>query len=344
MTLTLRLKLFLNGIYKERGVLVAIISIIVPVYNAEKYLARCIDSILCQTFGDFELILVNDGSSDKSKEICEKYSESDPRIKLINQENSGVSATRNAGLDSASGEYIGFVDSDDFIEKNMYEELYNILKKTGADISVCGIKDVYSEETGNFQKIENKVLTFDAKSALECILSGKLLTMYSVNKLYKKELFENLRYPVGKIYEDTVVSVQIFSKCSRIAYSPAILYYYFRNSGSITFQKFSMKDMDIIDSGEFVFDFIKKVSPNLMKAAQYRRYWSYLYVLDKMVLCGINKNDREYYKIKKFVKKNIWNIISNPYFSFKRKLGALIITFNEGFYTKMILKNFSKKT
>ena len=107
----------------------AIISIIVPVYNAEKYLSRCIDSILRQTFADFELILVNDGSSDKSKEICEKYLESDPRIKLINQENSGVSAARNTGLDNASGEYIGFVDSDDFIEKNMYEELYNILKK-----------------------------------------------------------------------------------------------------------------------------------------------------------------------------------------------------------------------
>ena len=322
----------------------AIISIIVPVYNAEKYLSRCIDSILRQTFADFELILVNDGSSDKSKEICEKYSGSDPRIKLINQKNSGVSAARNTGLDNASGEYIGFVDSDDFIEKNMYEELYNILKKTGADISVCGIKDVFSEETGNFQKSENKVLTFDVKSALECILSGKLLTMYSVNKLYKRELFENLRYPVGKIYEDTVLSVQIFSKCNKIAYSPAILYYYFRNPGSITFQKFSMKDMDIIDSGDFVFDFIRKNFPDLMRAAKYRRCWSYLYVLDKMILCGMNKNDKEYYKIKKFIKRNICNIISNPYFSFKRKFGALMVTFNEEFYKKIILKNFGKKT
>ena len=233
---------------------------------------------------------------------------------------------------------------NDILEKNMYEELYNILKKTGEDISVCVIIDVYSEVTCNFQKSENKVLTFDAKNALECILSGKLLTMYSVNKLYKKELFENLRYPVGKIYEDTVLSVQIFSKCNKIAYSPAILYYYFRNPGSITFQKFSMKDMDIIDSGDFVFDFIRKNFPDLMRAAKYRRCWSYLYVLDKMILCGMNKNDKEYYKIKKFIKRNICNIISNPYFSLKRKLGALMVIFNEGFYKKMILKNFGKKT
>ena len=105
-----------------------------------------------------------------------------------------------------------------------------------------------------------------------------------------------------------------------------------------------MKDMDIIDSGEFVFDFVKKFSPSLVKAAQYRRYWSYLYVLDKMILCGMNKNDKEYYKIKKFIKRNICNIISNPYFSLKRKLGALMVIFNEGFYKKMILKNFGKKT
>lgn len=320
------------------------ISIIVPVYNAEKYLSRCIDSILCQTFTDFELILVNDGSSDRSKEICEKYLKSDSRIRLINQENSGVSAARNNGLDNSCGKYIGFVDADDFIEKKMYEELYNVLIKTGADISVCGIKDVYSHESETLQKIESEVSVYTAEEALECILSGKLLTMYSVNKLYKKELFDGLRYPVGKIYEDTVLSTQIFSKCGKIAYSSAILYYYFRNPGSITFQKFSVKDMDIIDAGEYVFNFIKSNFPSLIKAAQYRRFWSYLYVLDKIILSGTGKDRKEYSEIKKFIKRNIWDIISNSYFSFKRKLGALAVTFCEDFYKKLLFKNLGKKT
>ena len=196
------------------------ISIIVPVYNVEKYLEKCIDSILNQSFRDFELILVDDGSTDNSGYVCDRYKDQDNRIIVIHKENGGVSSARNRGLDIARGDFIGFMDSDDFIHKDMYKILYDNLIKNEADLAICKAQNVYQDETIKLNNIVEdfpvKVLT--SKDALKKLYNIRTTFVYAWNKLYKRELFEELRYPENKIYEDEWLSPKLLYKSSKIVY------------------------------------------------------------------------------------------------------------------------------
>ncbi|HDT8053597.1 TPA: glycosyltransferase, partial [Enterococcus faecalis] len=148
------------------------ISIIVPVYNVEKYLEKCVRSILAQTFTDFELILVDDGSPDSSGAMCDQFAEQDQRVKVIHKENGGLSDARNAGIEIATGEYLGFVDSDDYIADDMYELLYTNIVKEDADLSICGIYDVY-EGKEPVEK-QQQYIVLDKVAAMKMILEAKV--------------------------------------------------------------------------------------------------------------------------------------------------------------------------
>ncbi|EME3187758.1 glycosyltransferase, partial [Enterococcus faecalis] len=163
------------------------ISIIVPVYNVEKYLEKCVRSILAQTFTDFELILVDDGSPDSSGAMCDQFAEQDQRVKVIHKENGGLSDARNAGIEIATGEYLGFVDSDDYIADDMYELLYTNIVKEDADLSICGIYDVYEGKEPIVKSLIQG--TFSREEALLLILQGNIISVHAVNKLYKRKLF-----------------------------------------------------------------------------------------------------------------------------------------------------------
>lgn len=315
-----------------------ILSIIVPVYNSENRLKKCIDSILNQTFSDFELILVDDGSKDSSGKICEDYAKKDSRIKLIHQENMGVSEARNTGLRCAVGKYVGFVDSDDYIDKRMYEVLYSLMIENNADITVCGVRDIDSDKEIKFPK-NCELLILRKHESIKFLLIGKYLTMYAVNKLYKKDFFNKLYYPPGKIYEDTIVTPQIFSLANKVVYTSENLYNYVKNPASITNSKFSQKDMDIIEAGRSTLKFAKEKFPDLIKAAEYRYIWSYMCVIDRMIVGGINSKNIDYIRLTNFIKKNKMKILYNPYFSSKRKLGLLLLIMSERLYRRMILKN-----
>ena len=213
------------------------ISIIVPVYNVETYLKNCIESILNQTFTDFELILVNDGSKDKSLEICKYYESIDNRIIIIDKTNEGVSSARNAGLDIAIGEYIGFVDSDDYIHPKMYENLYNQIKESKSDISVCGFEYVYNfnskllNTTCNIKESQNILSNVEALEKLR----GEDAIAFTVvwNKLYKKDIFNNLRFKVGVKHEDEFIIHRLLYKANKISYKNNKLYFYLQRQGSI---------------------------------------------------------------------------------------------------------------
>lgn len=209
------------------------ISIIVPVYKVEQYLSRCIDSILNQTFQDFELILVDDGSPDNCGEICNKYALKDNRIKVIHKENGGLSDARNVGLDIATGEYISFVDSDDVVHPQMYTRLYDLIQRTGAEIAQC--------EYVRFDKeIEFQSLSEDAEEiictnveALDLLIESNRFVPPVWNKLYKRELFSNIRFPKGKIHEDEYTTYKLFYEANKIAYLNLPMYYYFINDSGI---------------------------------------------------------------------------------------------------------------
>ncbi len=232
----------------------AVVSIIVPVYNVEQYLRECVDSILSQSFTDFEVILVDDGSPDNCPKICDEYAEKDPRVKVIHKPNGGLSSARNAGLDIATGEFVGFVDSDDIIESEMYEKLVSAIMKNDADICFCRV--VAISETGDQQPngkyfgIGSSVL--EGYRVLEMLVKGGCgsSTYYESiwNKLYRRKLFSNIRFPVGKRHEDAFVVHRIYDLCDRVAFIEDALYLYRLRSGSIMREPYSIKKTEVIDA------------------------------------------------------------------------------------------------
>ena len=188
------------------------ISVIVPVYNVEAYLEMCVESILKQTYTNLEILLVNDGSTDNSGELCDQLAQRDQRIRVIHKENGGLSDARNRGIEEASSDLIGFIDSDDYIDEDMYETLYRQMLESNADLSMCGHYDVYH------QIPEKQVATIQTwelspQEAIKMVMEAKILSVTAVNKLYKKELFEHLRFEVGKIAEDAFIMIALIHHC-----------------------------------------------------------------------------------------------------------------------------------
>ena len=214
------------------------LSIIIPIYNVEKYLEETLKTVLAQTFNDFELILVDDGSTDGSGEICDKYAEKDSRIKVIHKENNGVSEARNTGVAAAKGEYIGFVDSDDIIEPCMFELMINAAKEYECEIVKCehdrDNKLSYNEYTiiegDNFEVNTGEKVVRDIfiKTSARCT---NILALWS--KIYKRELFKGIIFPPGRVYEDEARTYQILLKAKRVGELDLPLYHYVKRDNSI---------------------------------------------------------------------------------------------------------------
>lgn len=318
------------------------ISIVVPVYNCEKYISNCINSILEQSFKDFELILVDDGSSDRSFEICESFAKKDNRVRAIHQPNSGVSRARNRGLDEAKGEYIGFVDGDDCVDKEMYERLYKNLADNNADISICGIVNYFVKKDGTTEKVRQSPVDgfwiFSGEQALKEALQSRLYSVNPVNKLFKRELFDKLRYPEGKISEDAFLIPVVISKAGKVVYDSKPMYYYLRRENSITTSNFSDSGWDVVEAYKNHLNMVSEKFPNLKKVAKFRYLWAYTYVIDKIMLSENSENYLEdFKKAFNFIKKNILQIIFNPYFSLKRKIAVMVLLINKKIYKKMIM-------
>ena len=231
------------------------ISIIVPVYKAEPYLKKCIDSILNQTFKDFELILVDDGAPDRCGEICDEYALKDSRIKIIHKENGGQSSARNVGLDIAQGEYIGFVDSDDWIEPDMYKKLFKLLKNDNVDMVICNINSIKDKKLRDRKKEKRKIIL---KKGKENILNSRykdnFLGWGPCNKLYKKDILKNIRFLDGRIYEDVPFNIEVFNKINSYVYTNDKLYNYRQLGESTTRSQISEKHLSLIYNTFYCYD------------------------------------------------------------------------------------------
>lgn len=231
------------------------ISVIVPIYNVENYLTDCVNSILQQTYQNLEIILVDDGSTDHCPEMCDEFAKKDSRIVVIHKKNGGVSDARNAGLDRVSGEYIGFVDGDDYLSQDMYQVLLDKILDTDADMAICNFLFVDEHHKAipekNVLPIRDESLTSD--QFIEDYI-GAYGWYYVIpwNKLYKKKIFEQIRYPYGKRYEDVFLIHHIVYRCRLITTVEECLYYYVQRPESfIHDQRFSIKSMDL---GEALID------------------------------------------------------------------------------------------
>jgi len=224
------------------------LSVIVPIYRGEKYLKRCIDSIVNQTYKNLEIILVDDGSPDKSGEICDEYEKKDRRIRVLHQENKGLSAARNSGIDMSSGDFIGFVDSDDYINERMYEVLLSDCFKFGAEVSVCSMVRFEGTAADIEKKQIDEIKVFSAHEAL-INLHGRDGYIYAVavNKLYRRDLFKGLRFPLNKINEDEFLICKVIDNAKRIVLTEEVLYYYFVNNDSITSDPHYLMTPDIFE-------------------------------------------------------------------------------------------------
>ena len=317
------------------------ISIIVPVYNVEAYLERCVESILKQTYTNFELLLINDGSTDKSGELCDELALRDQRIRVIHKENGGLSAARNTGIDYASSDLIGFIDSDDYIDEDMYETLYRHLRESNADLSMCGHYDVY-HQIPEKQVSEIKTWELSSEKAIKMVMEAKILSVTAVNKLYKKELFTQLRFEVGKIAEDAFIMIRLLDQCQKVVATNEKKYYYVHRENSITTQKFSLKFLNVIEAYEQNANIIREHYPAIADVATMRLNWAYFYVLDRLLVDSDFRDKALEDKLIAYLKKNSMNILRDSRFTNARKISFLALLFSRKLYTKILLRQHNR--
>ena len=245
----------------------ALISIIIPVYKVEKYLEKCIQSVINQTYENLQIILVDDGSPDNCGKICDEYAKKDHRIEVIHKSNGGLSDARNKGLEIAKGEYIGFVDSDDYIEADMYEVLYNLLKQYNADVSICNFYTVAQGKI-SIKNADKGINEYNRIEILKEILLDKNIQSYAWNKLYKKELFDEIKYPIGKKYEDIGTTFYLLEKCNKVVVTGKSEYYYINRQDSIVN---NVTESTITDYIELIMQRYDYIEENIKELSSYNK-------------------------------------------------------------------------
>lgn len=254
----------------------ALISVIVPVYKVESYLDRCVQSIVDQTYKKLEIILVDDGSPDNCGAMCDAWAAKDDRIKVIHKENGGGAQARNVGLDYASGEFIGFVDSDDFVHPEMYRYLHEIIQKTQADIAECGYylteEDIFLRE-----EVEEEVHVFNTEEALRENIRDRICRQLLWNKLYKHETVGDVRLVEGKTIDDEFFTYRVLARANRVAVGKQIMYAYRQQNESIMHQKYSIKWLAAIEAKSCRYELIQEQFPNLVLECVANLLFSCLY-------------------------------------------------------------------
>ena len=293
------------------------ISIIVPVYNVEQYLARCMETILNQTYKNIEVILIDDGSKDNSPVLCDEWKAKDNRVVVIHQKNAGAGAARNAGLEIATGELIGFVDSDDWIQFDMYETLISAIRKyPEADIAECetnrtdGRKEPFKNEAKNVaicEKTQKQVLEEFFR-----IHGGE--SNYGIyTKLIKRKVLENFRFVEGTISEDVMASYYFYTHSDKVVKVDKKLYNYFQNQEGVTRKSVSKRDLEYIDAFGRIHEDISKRWPESTEYSQINYARANFTILGKMKLYGYDKKDAnltcELAKMKKIVRQNFKKLL-----------------------------------
>lgn len=315
------------------------VSVIVPVYNVEQYLPKCLDSLINQTFDDYEIIVVNDGSPDESEKIINEYEKNHRKlIKSYKKKNGGLSDARNFGVSKASGKYVMFVDSDDYVSRDMIEKLYTSIQKEKSDIAICNIVRVnhnnvqtinYNYNPGTTTLAENKRILFNQPSAC--------------NKMFDINLFEKYKFETGKYYEDFRLINKLFLKCNKISFIDDACYYYVERENSIMKDTNIKKNYDIIDAIQSLIEFYKKEQ----KYENYREEIEFL-MIDNIIIstitrivCASNFNKKDLNGFWEYIEITFPNFKKNKYkrlLSFKRRGIMFLNSHNLYSVTKQIMK------
>lgn len=318
------------------------ISIIIPVYNAEPYLKKCLESVTRQTYKNLEIILVDDGSTDASGSICDEYAKKDKRCIVIHKTNGGLSAARNTGLEITTGDYIGFVDSDDWIALDMYEILLSLCKTYCCDIAAGGIREVLKEqETERIFKEDIRLYSQREYLMKFFRVNSQEPDHYAWNKLYRREVLRNVRYPEKLIDEDVEGTFRALLNAKKIVGTNKTLYFYRYTPDSITKKPFGKEQFDLITVWENVWRLSQKYCDKEMQYyAKVNRYRADFGILSKLAIKNINKSELEIIEAKKAdslksLKGHSLFLLKAP-IPFNRKLIILLFCVNDNMTSKLM--------
>lgn len=311
------------------------IGVIIPVYNVENLLKKCVDSVVNQSYKNFTIYLVDDGSTDNSGKICDEYKEKYDFIQVFHKENGGLSDARNYALDRIDTEYVIFIDSDDYIAKNYIEELYTAAEKYNADLVISNSKSVYNYSEGNEQeKINsNGIIELSKEEAFRRILLQQDCDVSATSKIYKREIFQSIRYPVNELYEDILIIDKIIEKAQKIVLNKYAGYFYYQRQGSIMYGSMSAKRKILENVCDNILTIVKKDYPSIVDAAIWRYVYCNFYLLGRSVL------DDEYISYSKHLRDNILKykdeIKRSPLYSKKQRFATICLQLGLPFYKIM---------
>lgn len=306
------------------------VSVIIPVYNVERYLNKCVESVLNQTFQDFEIILVDDGSTDKSGEICDSYASD--KVKVIHKINGGLSDARNVGTKQAKGEFITWVDSDDTIHPYFLEILVSMSKVDDAKLCLGELLSHEEDEIVEAAKPEVKVEVFSGIEALEKMLRGKLHSTSACGFIVSSELAKKFLFPVGKYHEDDFTTIYFYLNSPVVVYTNSQLYFYLQRNGSITHKPFGKADLEELEAADFIYNTCFNMGEKYASAAMVKKVGNYFDVLVRNANLKDTSYDT-YQKINSFFKNHFIEIIKCGDISLKRKVQILLL--RAGVYHKI---------
>lgn len=315
------------------------ISVIVPVYNVEQYLERCVDSIINQTYKNLEIILVNDGSTDNSGKLCDELAKRDDRIRVIHKGNGGVSEARNLGIRESKGVYITFIDSDDVVSIKMLEELYSNLIKYCVDISIGNVIHSYNINNIIFSESSNEVSLWDNKQTLKEFLKAKITSFYPIAKLFKRDLLSGFEFNNKyKLAEDAMFITEILlDRNVKAVYSFKDIYAYCHRSESATTSINRDTVFDTIKVYDIILPKIEKKYPDLKRYVVLRKNWANFEVYDKLVLSDKEIFDADRKILRNEILSSKKEILKEQLFTMNRKISLYILYLSESFYKKLLL-------
>lgn len=317
-----------------------LISVIVPVYNVEKYLEKCVNSIRNQTYKNLEIILVDDGSPDNSGILCDELAKLDDRIVVYHKENGGLSDARNYGVTKARGTYIGFVDSDDYIHEKMYEELYQAIKRTGTSIAECGVTRVYKNGLRPHYEGEDYFLVLDRGQYLKEYLLNTKLYGSAWCKLLHVDLAKKIEFPVGKIYEDAFYTLALLNNVEDYTIISGNYYFYYMRENSITTRPFSAEDMDYIEIMDKIKAYTLVNYPQYQELLNIRLAFAYLSIFNQLIQVKEYKKRSEYRLLKDKLSELKSVVIKDKQVPKKLRLALILLGINEQLY-KYILSKYA---
>lgn len=319
-----------------------LISVIVPVYNVEKYLRKAVQSIQNQTYKHLEIMLINDGSTDSSGNICDELANSDSRIVVIHKKNGGVSTARNEAQKLSKGNYVIYVDSDDYIHEEMIQSLYEQLIAENADVSSCSVMNVYQNSQTPQCSDENLYFVYNQEEFLREYLIGQRVQGTLGNKLIRKEITDQLEFPVGKIYEDAYYHLQLVQVAKKYVVHTKPYYYYYHRNQSLTTNPYHERDLVYLDVYQKFYDLVQQQYTRIINEAFFRLSYAYFYIFDKMLLESDFEKINQFKLVRDYLKKNAIQIAKNTIFQKGRRIAALALKINVHLYRKLMLANMEK--